>query len=155
MKNLNDVIDRIKKQFEGIHVEIEKHDIVGGEYEVSCYGLSENLFGEVPSFIYDLNDELYPDYEVELIPILYTKEETREHSPAIAGQLLMESISRALPAQAFLPGHNTKLPVNTPCACPPINPPPLVYATNKLYEKTGSTHSTEKTVADETYALAA
>lgn len=121
MKNLNNVIDRIKKQFEGIHVVIEKHDVIGGEYEVSCYGLPENLFDEVPSFIFDLNDELYPDYEIELIPILYTKEETREHFPAIANQLLMESISRTLPAQRFLPSQNTKLPI-TPCVCPIVNP---------------------------------
>ncbi len=153
MKNLNDVIARIKKQFDGLHVEIEKHDVVGGEYEISCYGLSEDLFGEVPSFIYDLNDELYPDYEVELIPILYTKEETREHFPAIADHLLMESISRAMPAQAFLPDHNTKLPVSS-CVCLSVNPPPSLSAMDKSYE-TDFTHSTEKTAADETYALAA
>ena len=153
MKKLNDVIDQIKKQFEGIHVEIEKHDLVGGEYEVSCYGLSENLFGEVPSFVFDLNDELYPDYELELIPILYNKEETREHFPAIADQLLMESISRARPAQKFLPNHKTKLPTN-PCVCLSVNSQLPIYA---MHEPSGTWPSnlTEKMVVDETYARAA
>lgn len=152
MKNLNDVIGRIKKQFEGIHVEIEKHDVIGGEYEVSCYGLPENLFDAVSTFIFDLNDELYPDYEIELIPILYTKEETREHFPAIADQLLMESISRAMPAPRFLPAHNTELPTN-PCVCHPTNLQNPVYAMVKPFKTWPN--STEKTAVDETYAQAA
>ena len=152
MKNLNNVISRIKNQFEGIHVGIEKHDVIGGEYEVSCYGLPENLFDEVSSFVFDLNDELYPNYEIELIPILYTKEETREHFPAIADQLLMESISRTMPAQKFLPAHNTELPTN-PCVCPPANPKNPVYA---MDDPSGTRlYPTEKATVDETYARAA
>ena len=152
MKNLNNVIDRIKKQFKGIHVEIEKHDVIGGEYEVSCYGVSESLFGEVTSFVFDLNDELYSDYEIELIPILYTKEETRTHFPVIADQLLMESISMAPPAQRFLPAQNMKWPTN-PCVCLSANLEEFICETNHLQE----THpcSTEMIAADETYAKAA
>ena len=153
MKDSNNVIDRIKGLFSDIHVEIEKHAVIGGEYEVSCFGIHEDRSNKLVSFIYDLNDELYPDYEIELIPILYTKEETREHFPAIADQLLMESISRTMPAQKFLPDHNTKLPAN-PCVCLSVNPQPLVYAMDEPYG-TWPTNLTGKTAVDETYARAA
>lgn len=149
MKDLNNVISRIKGLFSDIHVEIEKHAVIGGEYEVSCYGIHEDRSNELVSFIYDLNDELYPDYEIELIPILYTKEETREHFPVIADQLLMESISRAMPAQKFLPDHNAKLPTN-PCVCLPVIHQNPVYAISGTWP-----NPTEKTAVEETYSIAA
>ncbi len=152
MKDLNNVIDQIKGLFSDIHVEIEKHAVIGGEYEVSCFGIHEDRSNKLVSFIYDLNDELYPDYEIELIPILYTKEETREHFPAIADQLLMESISRTLPTPKFLPVHNSEFPT-TPCVCHPANLQNPVYA---MDEPSGTRlYPTEKAAVDETYARAA
>jgi len=153
MKDLNNIIDRIKDLFPDIHVEIEKHVVIGGEYEVSCYGIHENRSDKLVSFIYDHNDELYPNYEIELIPILYTKEETREHFPAIADQLLIESISRGLSAQRFLPSQDMEWPTN-PCVCLSTPAQSPNYATGNSSE-TWPINPVEMTATDETYANAA
>jgi len=92
MKNFSEIIEKIKSYFNGVHVEIEKHDCVGGEYEVSCYGLNEKLFDEAYDLIFDLNDELCLHQGVELIPILYTREDTACHFPQIHLMLLEESM---------------------------------------------------------------
>jgi hypothetical protein len=119
---------------------------------VSCYGINEDRSDKLVSLIYDLNDELYPDYEIELIPILYTKEETREHFPPIAELLLIKSISRTQPTQKFLPSQNTEFQ-NTPCKCPIINQIEPIIATDKSDKKWPS--SSEKRIADNIYEKAA
>jgi hypothetical protein len=92
MTNFDNVIVRIKKQFAGIHVDIQKHDVIGGEYEISCYGINDNRSRELVSFVFALNDELYPSYDIEFIPILYNLTETSEHFPQIALNLMLETI---------------------------------------------------------------
>lgn len=123
MKNLTAVIDQVKAKFAGVYVDIEKHDIIGGEYEVSCYGVHENLSNEVLSFIFDLNDELYPNNEIELIPILYTQMETSEHFPQIALKLLLEMI----------PESNSQYQ-GIPVAYSQIHSVPIEYSTPRFLD---------------------
>lgn len=92
MNNFLEIIEKIKSRFNGIHIEIEKHSSLGSEYAISCYGLNENLFDEAYNYIFDLNDDLDIHPEIELIPILYTREETVNHFPQIHLMLLEESM---------------------------------------------------------------
>ena len=92
MNNFLEIIEKIKSRFSGIHIEIEKHSSIGREYEISCYGLNESLFDEAYNYIFDLNDDLDIHPEIELIPILYTREETANHFPQIHLLLLEKSM---------------------------------------------------------------
>lgn len=81
------IIERVLQNFPDIAVDVVSHDAFGSEYEVRCFGVERSMFRSVRRKIIEINDELYPNYDVSLISILFTEEETRIHFPEMAVSL--------------------------------------------------------------------
>ncbi len=82
--NKERIIERVKREFPDIAISIASHDALGSEYEVRCFGVERSMFRSVRRKISEINDELYPNYDVSLISILFTEKETRTHYPDMA-----------------------------------------------------------------------
>ncbi len=78
------IINRLKWEFPGIYFDLVSHDAYGNEFEVRGFGAEPSAFRSIRRKIMDINDELFPKFDVTLITILFTKESTQEHFPEIA-----------------------------------------------------------------------
>jgi len=87
--NKKTIIENLKREFPSIYVDIISHDAFGQEFQVRCFGVERSSFRAVRRKIISLNREMFPEYDVSLISIIFTMESTREHFPAIAEKLEM------------------------------------------------------------------
>jgi hypothetical protein len=78
------IIARLKREFPGIYFDLVSHDAYGNEFEVRGFGAEPSAFRSIRRKIMDINDELFPNFDITLITILFTKESTQEHFPEIA-----------------------------------------------------------------------
>jgi len=97
--NKKKIIERIKREFPGIYFDLVSHDAHGHEFEVRGFGAERSEFRFIRRKIMDINDELFPDFDVTLITILFTKETTSEIFPEIA--VLLEEGSCCDPTDPF------------------------------------------------------
>ena len=84
MMNKKEITTRLTREFPSIYFDLQSNDAYGREFQVRGFGAERTKFRSIRRKIMDINDELFPNFDVTLITILFTEETTRENFPEIA-----------------------------------------------------------------------
>ena len=70
--NKKEITTRLTREFPSIYFDLQSNDAYGREFQVRGFGAERTKFRSIRRKIMDINDELFPNFDVTLITILFT-----------------------------------------------------------------------------------